>query len=500
MTANSSIIPPNDPDKTRMDIMLAQTARAMVDNPRLFEEKTINLGPKPPTLPETIGEDRTVPDLTKKFRNRVEEALPAAPAAEVEEEISVTVELPLELLIQLEKLTGDDVETLFKYLQADPVDPRVWTFVRKIAPNFIDGLVVRMNLPQLTPDLLDSILVIGSHEVTVTDELTGEIETFYLYGGYSVAEGGLGEVAEVSYVEKNRNNFQLKHSLIKVPLVETLRRNLDYFFVLEANVGKKLRRLADLNPYEPRLKHILIPEIIADTFMVIPRITNEKAESQTLYEALSEENLSLTRFARTLSGMASGLSFLSEHDIIAIDNKDSNYMESADRGCLIDLGGFLPMDTLETGEVYIGKLTDGSDCPLLRSTNHNIPFTPYYSNNQLMSQELKGEIPNDITHKLTMARVIEKYLTTYVKKAENLDQWKEFGRKSAQEKLDHPPIDLSGIELSPAERRLYQLYLGLYNGHKHPYQYHQDDPEQGIDPQYLSLSMAEEILLEISKM
>lgn len=534
-----------------MDIILSENLRAAEQNPDLFTQKTVLYhGAQNPAsisdvadlktqiyteLPSsdlktdvsivkpvrkavTSRDEPTVPEIFKSIRSGVQSIISPAPtsnpiieaiempeleAQELQEElendeIPVTIELPLELLIKEDHLTTDNLETLLKYLQESPNDERLWTYIKKIAHHPVDAQVIGANLADLNTDLLDSILIIGSHQDTFTDDLTGETKQIFLYGGHSLAEGGLGEVAEVSYVLEG--NLQLKHSLIKIPLVETLQRNLDYLFVLEAKVGNMLRRLASINPHDPRLKHILIPEIITDRFMLIPKIINEKGESKTLSQIISRGKPTLARFAKTLSGMASGLSFLSEYDIIAIDNKDSNYMESADRGSLIDLGGFLPMDTYKTGEVGILPLNDGSECPIFQSTGQNVPFTPEFSNFHLISQELKGAIPNDVTHKLTMARVIEKYLVAFVKKPVDHFPWKLYGNLKAIQKLDHPPLDLANTTLPPAESLLYQLYLSLYNSHKHPFRFKQNDLQQGIDPEYITLSMAEDILLEISSM
>jgi hypothetical protein len=412
-------------------------------------------------------------------------------------------ELTLEEFLQKKTLMGSDMEILLWLIRSNFENQALWQFISQMAKDPYDVALIKKNIGIMTAKLLDSILVIGAIRREFLDEETDQMREIIIFQGQELDKGSIGMVAHVYFVYDD--SLELREALMKRPMREDVQKQA---FMIETYVARRIRNLLRKHPNDPRTKNILLPEFISSEFLIMPRISNEHDESVTLNKShfsskfVENGQFSVKRFCESLAGAARGLDFLSENHIIVSDNKPGNIVDSAAGGVVIDLGGFVDLDLFNDGYLRVLRQKDGSYFPVFQDKNNsricfNVPLTDGYGNFHLLGQEILGELPIDISHKLSLAKSLEKLFC--VLKLSSNENFSETAKKPSLERLKVPAIELSEHQLTTPELKgAYKLYRKLYHCHQHPYQYLDNDPQKGLDPEYISMSQVAEILMNIA--
>ena len=415
-----------------------------------------------------------------------------------------TEELTISEFVQKKSLHSNDMDALLNHLQNNFNYQPLWQFINKMARDPYDVAIIKRNINIMTTGLLNSILLLSAVRHDYFDEDLDQDRQVLVYAGPEMGSGTIGVVNNIYYCYDD--SLELREGLYKSvnksdpakPEQVQMALILAQAFKLETQTARKLKKLFTEKAGDPRLKQILHPEFVADDFLIIPKITNELGESHHMANVhkspkfMVNGQFSIEKYCQSLAGSAQGLDFLSENNIIVGDNKPQNMIDSVNGAVLIDLGGFVDLENYRNGTLKISESPqDGSlvtsfyfpESPSLQTT---LPVTDSYGNMHLLSQEIRGEKPNDLTHKLTLAKCIERLFCLL--KFSPLEKFKEKGRLFPIDRLNAPAVSLNAELLSsPALQNLYKLYLKLYYAHQHPYKFIDNDQAKGLDLEYITL-------------
>ncbi len=428
------------------------------------------------------------------------------------------LEPTLEGRIKGGEVSAETSPELYKRLKANPSDPEALNALASKMRDPADLEVLQANLDTLTPEQFNLIVLVGSKIETVPSE-DGKTETTYrIYSSNPFARGGMGTIADVLYVEGESK--KLSDGVIKRPVI-----GREEFFEEDASTCHEVQKVLDANKHDPRTRHILRPSVIGKNFSIFPKLKNKDGKTVDL------NTLSFSADAREMAeyweGVAEGLDFLSEKGILAVDNKPANTMVGPEGGTIIDVGGFIFINRYKPGDptstIKIIDSKDFGETPVTVNQKTGkttyLITTPKFTDRTIMTKEVKGELPPDQTNKLSLAMSIESYLseqghmgTKHIEKfgdpynnRTGINEAKTgAGEPNPADYVDKgniPPGKLTtNLAYAPKEIiQLYNLYIRLYESRNHPYEYKNNDSNQGKDPLYISLAQASKIFAQIAR-
>ncbi len=434
----------------------------------------------PPPLPKRA----TPPPLPQPSKGNREIESESSPEIVIEEEMDESEmvdvgEMLLEEMIQKDKLEENDAYLLVDILIKQYEDPRLLEFLKKVAPSPEDYEVFIHNLdfgkPNDIPFLIQKILVIGH----LQDPASG---LFLYIGGLYRQQGNIGQIKNA--LMASPDDLSLKRVLVKNSKDNDISKKA---LKEEEEIAKKLAYIAERSPNHPGLKHILLPIYACRDYIIMPLVQDSNGNSDTL-KSLGYSKESSRDWTKCLVGALRGSTLVSESGIIVTDLKPDNVCNGTDGGVLIDWGGFYDM---ENGATQFAQ-------------------TPTYTCNSVIGIETKAEkkAPGTV-HKFIVYRILERRFlseTDYPLKGEREGQnsqeerkkiWKNFLYKmdegengverTEHEKLNTVPLEYDKTSLSPPDKLLYDLYLKLHKAHHHPYPFIENDPNNGIDREYISV-------------
>ncbi len=403
---------------------------------------------------------------------------------EIEIDLSEFEDLSLEEFLKKDQLTDKDAYLLNDFLKKDPQNIKLWEFIQKIAPRQIDYDLFWQNFDLLSPIFIQALLVNGSFTETTLDKVTNKEKRVYLVSLDKLTQGGVGLITKSYYCEED--NLKLEPVLVKTALGDFSSQQA---FDDELEMAQRIKVAVELNPDDPRTKHILSPKHIGRNFIVMPILHFANHIAAPLNKVKTISPNATKHWAKQLSGAMQGNAFLTENGIINIDFKPGNILLGNDGGILIDWGGFIEKSTIRGGMDISGNPADMSMYPFLSKetqpgtfNQYIVPHTPSYGSLHLTAMEIQNQISAGSTHKFTLCRILEKFLV----KRHHIDSAPSFNLLDELDKLYAEPISLNPEDLSAADQLLYQLYLKLHQAHFHPYRFHDDNVKKGLDPEYIS--------------
>jgi hypothetical protein len=456
--------------------------------------------------PTLLAED-FVKDYVSEIHNRAEEVtaveIPVSPVFEEvpgnlnpvqfdETEIPEIPDVELEDYLSTATMRGwSDAYILFKLLLLQRENKKLWQYIEKVAPTPSDFIIFRNNLDLLSPQFIQTVLVIGGIHENYMDTETGRVQEFHIYSGIQMNKSLMSEIVHVMYATEPE--YKLREYLGKTHLDDKISKTN---FTDEKRKAGLCQSIVQANPQDSRTKHLLTPIYLGKNYIIMPNLKNQEGNNRTLYEMFEDPNVSTQKWVRCLAGGVKANNLILEHGLINVDFKAGNVVESPTGGVLIDWGGFLERADLGRGKISIKRnRTTGSLYPLQLNqsldtktmeqweANHgNVQRTQIYSNLHLLSQELLGQMPPGTLHKYILYRVLEVF---FIKRHKTGRKSIDFIRLSDLEKLDYPPLELDRDTLTKAEQLLFDLYLRLHSSHLHPFPYIGNDTKQGVDPQYI---------------
>lgn len=437
------------------------------------------------------------------------------------EPYDLTTPLTLETLSKRQKILRLEIEILHKLMIENPDNEELWSFIERCSGFPGSATILRHNLGRfpITEDVLDSIIFLGPVREKVRDLKANKERDIIVYGGTQVGAGGAGEVTEVFYVFED--DLNLKAGLIKVTIP-----NVDYskaLLLYEQKVTEEVTQLIQKTKEEiasgkPQAlserqfqndptKNILCPEVLGGEFIIMPKVENAQGESVSLL-GMSKKKVPVQEMATALLGATRGLAFLSDNGIIAADNSDRNTLDSVNGGVVIDLGGFISKKLLQDGIIRINDESNSSERERFGNKSsvgvkvadgeYTSFESPDFITAHIFAQELSGEIPVGVSHKISLARMIERYLgcVGYL----TASQFKKFTNARYDEKLSFTPVNIAeDVFKEPGHLQLYNLYLKLFTAYKHPTRFIDGVVTNGVDQQYISMEEVEDALQEIIK-
>lgn len=404
--------------------------------------------------------------------------------------------------ITKESLSPTDVCDLYFLFKKEPSNPKLWNFVNKLVKKPIDFELFFRNFDLLSPQFIQSLIVIGSYSETKIDTVSGEEKTVHIVRMNEFKRGGMGIIYNVYYCDET--NLALNPVLLKTSLDDTTSK---VYFSEELYLAKKIRSALERNDTHPGAKHILSPIYISDHYYIMPIIRDSDGGINNFSKIdFTKENLT-DYFAKQLIGAVNGLQFLGEIGLIDNDLKNGNLL-LGDQGAIVgDIGGFLEYSKYQTGEIEIrGIPEDASMYPMIENQiiktksdkkwellRGNVQKTPYYNSAHLLAMELSGQISRHTFHKYALARIVEIYFIKKMKVKNPIN----YESLSEMDKLYQDPIQLNTHQLEPKDQLLYSLYIKLHQAHFHPYRFKEDNPKNGIDPEFISMQEIKMYLQEI---
>lgn len=465
----------------------------------------------PVTFEEQEAPEKTIPRTPFAIQKQAEAVLATEP---VLSEADQLLTLSLENLPQRNALRKDEIMDFYQLLTTYPEEQEVWNFISRASDHPINAWVIRYNLINnpavITLDSLESLMFFGPviEQVGIPD--TGEQKTAILYGSNGLGEGGQAEVAKVFYTlldteisdiqDFNQVNFKLEKSAIKVTFIDNKDSKLAIRY--EQSVSQEVSQVikdyqAEQSPeslaqFDPG-KHLALPIAFGSSFNLLP-----------LIEASPDNSIDLRNFSRSiptteefvtkLLGPLKTLNLLTKKGIINADNTDQNILISPEGGVIIDLGGFISAQQIEKGGI---KYNEQEGHTLVTYQNGAGFYSPAFTHFLLYAHELQNAEMSGMMHKLSVGRVIERYLTYLgYQPKEHFDQFSD--NKSLQAKINHQPLDITAESFrNTKDKTIYDLCKMLLRAVKHPYQYRENTPSLGLDPDYISLEDAILILEDL---
>ena len=456
------------------------------------------------------------PELAKEVQKATAELASSPTPQFPEDDITVTIEMPLNVFLEKNKLEGDDAYLLHEFLKKDSTNVELWDFIVRISPKPVDALILKRSLDLLSPELIHALLVVGSKRERFIDEKTGKSQNIFVIKGAKFADGGISTVSDAYYAFED--NLHLTPCLYKTAFglevaVEEFHAEKQAAFKDELAISRYAKKIIEENSADSRTSHILSPIYVGTDYILMPKVTNRRGEVCSLSQIGGNKFSKVQDWAKVMAGAVEGNNFLSEHGIINADFKSSNILEGEDgEGVVIDLGSFLnqKITWLEGKGNIVGSSKDSTMYPLIdnevralqddkawESNRGNIPKTATHVSVHLMSMELDNKIPAGSTHKFLLSRCIQLY---FERKYSEVKPSYKFSKLSELEKLNTPLLDLHNTELPPGEKLLYELYSKLHQAHFHPSRFKDRDPNKGLDPEYISSNDIVKRLKEIAKL
>ncbi len=410
--------------------------------------------------------------------------------------------IDIDQFITKESLSPTDVCDLYFLFKQEPSNPKLWRFVNKLVKKPIDFELFFRNFDLLSPQFIQSLIVIGSYSEKRKDTLSGEEKTVYIVRMNEFKRGGMGIIYNVYYCEEK--NLALNPVLLKTSLEDRISKA---YFLEELQVAKKISSAIKRNNAHLGAKHLLCPIYISDHYYIMPIIRDVDGEINNFSKInFAKENLP-DYFAHQLIGAVNGLQFLGDIEIIDNDLKNGNLL-LGDQGAIVgDIGGFLEYSKYKKGEIEIrGIPEDASMYPMIKNqvvgmrsekgwelVKGNVPKTPFYNSAHLLAMELSGQISKHTYHKYALARIMELYFIKKMKIKNPIN----YESLSEMDKLYQDPVSLNTHQLEPKDQILYYLYIRLHQAHFHPYRFKEDNPKNGIDPEFISMEEIKTNLQEI---
>jgi len=363
-----------------------------------------------------------------------------------------------------------------------------------------DYEIFRANPQEWSPDLIQSVLVVGGiHEKSV-DEQDGSEAVISIYNGMPFRQGGLNMVVQAYYARGQ--DLKLRQALVKVALDKEDSKKA---FEEELHIAKKCRQITVKHRDDPRIKNLLIPIHCSRDMIVMPYLKDADGRSRSAFDVIKGPAASTGEWAGYLAGAMKGANLAMENGLIDVDLKLGNIVVTDAGGVLIDWGGFMDKDDVKKGKItffdnpvhgqfpHLNRGEESLDKIRIEKNLGNSQRTPDYISLNLVAGELKGEIPPGSCHKFSLYRILERFFMA--KKHSNRDLM-GFIKLSEKEKLKYPALKLKRKELNAGELLLYELYIKLHKAHHHPYRFKNNNYKKGLDPQYIS---TEEIVARLEE-
>lgn len=337
----------------------------------------------------------------------------------------------------------------------------------KMSPE--DFAVLQAN-PSVSPEVQASMIRGGVDLVQTTVNEKGETvsKTIRTYSGKELGQGAYGVVVEVTYVEKG--STQIKSGVMKNPHNTTeAKENF-------AHEGSAAKAILDLHSQYPELgaQHLIKPIFVSDTAIVYEKAMDGNGKTSNLEKGVT--TMSSREWLLQFAGGVEGLGYMHDHGISHNDFKPGNVVVGATGGILIDIGSKVSVDEINSGKVQIrGHAANGA--PLAHYVTEKggveksdwVGQDPNYNNGHLLAASVKGELPLDVGDKFAVGRSIEFFL-----KSKGL-------------------MDPNGVlvpNAPPQASYLKNIANNLMSASYHPYEYVGNNPLNGRDPAYMSLSQA----------
>lgn len=451
----------------------------------------------------------------KKLTATSQAAVDQEEVAEFEDEDLL---LNLENLPARKALKRTEIADLYDLLINHGQEQEVWNFISRASDHPINAWVIHYNLINnpgvINLESLESLMFYGPVIEEVEMLATGEKKTAILYGGNNIGKGGQAEVAKVFHAiidtkiseisDFNKVDFQLNQSAIKLTLIEDQDGGSELNMQHEKSVAKDLystfktyqqsQTAESLAVFDPE-KHLALPIAFGSNFSLSPLI---EVSPDRVVNLRSMGRLAETpqQFLHQLLGPMKVLSLLTKKGIINADTTDQNVLVSGEGGKVIDLGGFISEKLIKEGTIKY-RVEQGHT--LVSYPNNAIFFSPAFTHFLLFHNELTNPDLSGMIHKLALGRILERYLVN--QGYEPKEHFEEFSETiSLERKANHQPIALEDSHFrNSTDKSIYELCKKLLRSVQHPFQYKGNDPNKGLDPDYITLDEAISIVEELNK-
>lgn len=446
--------------------------------------------------------ERTNPDISAIKRKLTDTT---ETKAESYTENDLLLPLTLENLDKRSKLNPTEIGDLYALLLAHADQQELWNFISRCTNDPINAWVIRYNLIHntgfITPDTLESILLLGPVQDEVEIAATGEKKQVIMYGSTNLGKGGQAEVAEVFYIVLDQGfetdiagaNLKLARGAIKIAFLDNQvsKENLHYEQLVAKEVAEIIKnQQSTTDDFDPA-KHLALPIIYGDGFYILPIIESHPGSSASLFQ-YGKALPSAKYFVRQLIGPVKVLNLLDQNNIKNCDTTDNNILISPNGGVMIDMGGFISKKQIEAGNVLLLK-KPSSDLHIAAFKNGTMFESPAFTSNHIFAHELLNPEVSGLTHKIALGRMLERYLT--IAGYQSIEHFKKFSEASVEGKLAHQPEHVADQDfLNRDHKTLYDLCKLLLKSMYHPTPYLDNNPANGQDSGYISLDNAIAIL------
>ncbi len=282
----------------------------------------------------------------------------------------------------------------------------------------------------------------------------------------------------------------------------------------------------ELTPRDKKLMPVVCYELIKDA----------DGKARDLDQAL-EEGAQHGRIVDGLAECMKGLSWLHKRGMLHGDLKLGNMMLSGDgKHKIIDTGAVIKEEEVRAGNIQFfdaaageiqvedeeGNVTKEYETARWaqrivwedenNSSSEVLPTSPYYNSHEVLEKLIKEKKPLDAGEKRAMGVILRETLSKmgffHIYDFEGLDREgdpyagakadieisrdtanAELQKKYAERGLPYPPAHVAAA---------YQVALKLINAPQSPYEFKGNDPQNGRDPNYISLTDASNILKQVA--
>lgn len=326
----------------------------------------------------------------------------------------------------------------------------------KKGPISYDKLILEANKDKMTPELK---ALIDKGGETIRD---GSLNVRIFVADKPLSEGSFGQIFKVYYT--NKDSLKIQEAVIKRsqenPLIsEKGKQEAKIIFMREVELANHIAKINE-NDNDPNGQHLIRPLVVSkEKGIIYKSVRDATGKSRNLQDTY--KHMPPKDWLKQFAGAVKGLIYLHKYKIVHNDLKPDNIMIGKNGGVLIDIGGFVmehefgnKIKVFNRDAILQARYIapDGSD--------HFIPQNHIYNDCNLMVKSIQSKLPIDMTDKYAVGTI----LVDYINKSKLL------------------------INITPTTSNLLAFAKKLRSVSKHPFEYINNDPKNGRDPGYVSLS------------
>jgi hypothetical protein len=327
-----------------------------------------------------------------------------------------------------------------------------------------DLAVLETNSEILTPEMRKAVEKGGE----VISEGGKTVTIYTRYASQPLGEGGFGSVHEVFYTEGN--STILKKGVGKNPHDSDFARDN---FRYEAENAKDIHDINSRNPH-PDSNHVIKPIFTSSKVIIYAKISDKAGQSLNLEESV--HTMSTKAWLNQFSGGVKGLAYMHRNNLTHNDFKLANIVMGENGGVVIDPGATVHARDIG-GRVQLLVDHPGT-APVAHYVNnkgqvHRVSMDYRYSDPALLADSISQNLPLNMNDKYAVGRSIMVMLDA----------------KGHTDNIANAPQEIQD---------LYNIAQALIDVRNHPFKYYNNNPQNGVDPYYVSIQNLPSLLSQIA--